>query len=61
MRHWHRLLREAVGAPSLEALRARLDGVLGSLSCWGAALPMAEGWGCVGFVVSSNSSRSMVL
>jgi len=41
MRHWHRLLREAVGAPSLEALRARVDGVLGSLSCWVAALPVA--------------------
>ena len=29
--------REAVGAPSLEALKARLDGALGSLSWWGAA------------------------
>lgn len=27
--------------PSLEVLKARLDGALGSLSCWGAALPMA--------------------
>ena len=38
---------EAVGAPSLEALKARLDGVLGSLSWRGAALPMAgdgAGW-----------------
>jgi len=26
----HRLLREAVEAPSLEALKARLNGVLGS-------------------------------
>ena len=29
--------------PPLQALKARLDGALGSLSWWGAALPMAEG------------------
>ena len=29
--HWHRLPREAVDAPSLEAFKARLDGALGSL------------------------------
>jgi len=32
-----------VGAPSLQALKARWDGALGSLSWWGAALPMAGG------------------
>jgi len=32
VRHWHRLPREAVGAPSLEVLKATLDGALGSLS-----------------------------
>mgnify|MGYP001853111768 CR=1 FL=1 len=31
-RPWCRLTREAVGAPSLEMPKARLDGVLGSLS-----------------------------
>ncbi len=30
VRHWHRLPREAVGAPSLEVFKARLDGTLGS-------------------------------
>ena len=30
VRHWYRLRREAVGAPSLEAFKARLDGALGS-------------------------------
>jgi len=35
------LPREAVGAPSLEALKARLDGALGNLSWWESALPMA--------------------
>ncbi|KFO78597.1 hypothetical protein N303_07713, partial [Cuculus canorus] len=31
VRHWHRLSREAVAAPSLEVFKARLDGALGSL------------------------------
>ena len=36
MRHWHELHREAVDAPSLEVLKARLDGALGSLIWWEA-------------------------
>ena len=32
VRHWQRLPGEAVGAPSLEVLKATLDGALGSLS-----------------------------
>ena len=31
VRHWHRLLREAVAAPSLERFKARLEGALGNL------------------------------
>ena len=31
VRHWHRLPREAVGAPSLEAFKARLDGAVSNL------------------------------
>ncbi|KFP79447.1 hypothetical protein N311_05697, partial [Apaloderma vittatum] len=31
VRHWHRLPREVVEAPSLEAFKARLDGALSSL------------------------------
>ncbi|KFR16293.1 hypothetical protein N306_01991, partial [Opisthocomus hoazin] len=31
VRHWHRLLREAVAAPSLAVFKARLDGALSSL------------------------------
>ena len=31
VRHWNRLPREAVGAPSLEVFEARLDGDLGNL------------------------------
>jgi len=37
------LPREALGAPSLEMLRAGLDGALGSLSWWLAVLPIARG------------------
>jgi len=35
VRPWQRLPKAAVDAPSLEALKARLDGALGSLSWWG--------------------------
>ena len=52
---------EAVGAPSLEVLKASLDGALGSLSWWGAALSMAGGWNWVGFKVLSNPSCSVIL
>ncbi|KFP95231.1 hypothetical protein N329_07654, partial [Haliaeetus albicilla] len=31
VRHWNRLPREAVGAPSLEVFKARLDGALSNL------------------------------
>ncbi|KFV53828.1 hypothetical protein N341_00489, partial [Tyto alba] len=31
VRHWHRLPREAVAAPSLEGFKARLDRVLSNL------------------------------
>ena len=58
--HWHRLPRETVDAPSLEVHKARLDGALGSLSWWGAALPMAGSWGWVGFRVPSNPSHSVI-
>jgi len=38
-----------VDTPSLEVSKARLDGALGSLSWWVAALPTAEGWNWVIF------------
>ncbi|KFV59760.1 hypothetical protein N341_07777, partial [Tyto alba] len=31
VRHWHRLPRAAVAAPSLEGFKARLDGALSNL------------------------------
>ena len=43
VRPWHRLPREAVDAPSLEVLKARPDGDLGSLGWWEGSLSMAGG------------------
>ena len=31
VRHWHRLPRKVVAAPSLEVFKARLDGALSNL------------------------------
>ena len=41
--HWNRLPKEAVDAPSLEALKARLDVALGSLVWWLVTLHIAGG------------------
>ena len=41
--HWHRLPKEVVDAPSLQALKARLAVALGSLVCWLATLHIAGG------------------
>jgi len=43
VRHWDRLPREVVAAPSLAVLKARLDGALSNLVYWKMSLPMA--WG----------------
>ena len=45
VRHWNRLPREFVDAPSLEAFKARLDVALGSLVWWLATLHIAGGVG----------------
>ena len=41
VRHWHRLPRESVDAPSLAVFRARLDGALANLVKWKVSLPVA--------------------
>ena len=38
VKHWNRLPKEVVDAPSLEAFKARLDVALGSLVWWLATL-----------------------
>jgi len=49
------------GCPTLKALKARLDGALGSLIQWVAALPTAGGWNQMVFEVLSNQSHSKIL
>ncbi|PKU40792.1 hypothetical protein llap_8903 [Limosa lapponica baueri] len=39
VRHWNKLPREAVDAPSLEVFKARLDGALSNLVWWKVSLP----------------------
>ena len=43
--------QRSCGAPSLEALKASLDGALGSLSWWGGSPAHGWGWGWLGFEV----------
>jgi len=44
VRHWNRLPREAVAAPSLAVFKARLDWALSNLVWWKMSLTMAGGW-----------------
>jgi len=44
VRPWPRLPREAVAAPSLAVLKARLDGALSTLGCGKGSLLAAGGW-----------------
>jgi len=41
VRHWNRLPREAVDAPSLAVFKARLDGAWSNLVQWKVSLSMA--------------------
>jgi len=43
VRHWSKLPREAVAAPSLEVFKARLDGALSNLVKWKVSLSMSGG------------------
>jgi len=43
VKHWHRLPREAVDAPSLAVFKARLDGALSNVVQWKVSLLMAGG------------------
>jgi len=44
VRYWNRLPREVVDAPSLEVLKARLDGALSDMVKWKVSLPMEGVW-----------------
>ena len=56
-----RLPRKAVDAPSLEVVKASLDGALDSLILWAATLPRAGGWNWMILKVAFNPSQSMVV
>jgi len=45
VKHWHRLPREVVEAPSLETFKARLDGALSNLVLLKMSLPTVGGLG----------------
>jgi len=44
VRHWHRLPREVVDAPFLEAIKASLGGAVSNLVWWKVSLPVAGVW-----------------
>jgi len=61
LRPWPRLPREAVAAPSLVELKARLDGALSTLGWWEGPCSWQEVWNWMIFKDSSNPNHSMIL
>ena len=61
VRPWPRLPREAVAAPSLAVLKARLDGAESTLGWWKGSLLMAGVWNWMIFKVASNPNPSVML
>ena len=58
VRHWNRLSRGIVDAPSLELLKARMDKALGTLV--GGVHAHEWAWNWMVFKVSSNPNFSMI-
>ena len=61
VKHWNRLPKEVVDAPSLKAFEARLDVALGSLVWWLVTLHIAGGWNLMIIVVLFNPVHFMIL
>jgi len=61
VKHWHRLPREVVNAPSLETFKARLDGALSNLIELKMSLLTAGGWARWPLNVVSTPKHSMIL
>ena len=61
VKHWHRLPREAVAAPSLAVFKARLDGALSRLVWWKMSLLMAGGLEPDGPEGPFDPNHSMIL
>jgi len=57
---WPRLPGEAVAAPSLVGLEARLDGALSTLG-WGKMSLLMAGWNKMIFKAPSNPNHAMIL
>jgi len=60
VRHWNRLPSEAVDAPSLEGLKARLDGAVSNLVWREESLPIAGSWNWMILKVPFNPNHSMI-
>ena len=61
VRHWHRLPREVVGAPSLQTPKVRLDGALSTWWSCGFPCSLQGSWTRWPLRVPSNSNKSMTL
>jgi len=61
VRPWPRLPREAVAAPSLAMLKARLDGALSNLGWWKGSQPVAGRWDWMSCKVTSSPNHLMIL
>ena len=61
VRPWNRLPRAAVAAPSLEVLKARLDGAGSNWSSGRCPCPWQASWTRAPLQVSSNPNHSMSL
>ena len=61
VKYWHRLPREAAGAPSLGMFKSRLDRAQGSLIWWVATSPWQGDWNWMTFKVLSSLSHFMIL
>ena len=61
MRYWNRLPKAAVGITSLEVFKIGLDGALGRLGWWVAALAVAGGLDLDDLGVPSNPGHSVIL
>ena len=60
VKHWNRLPREVVDAPSLETFKVRLDGALSNLIELKMSLLMAGGWTRWPLKVPSHPNHSVI-
>jgi len=61
VKHWPRLLREVVDAPSLETFKARLDGTVSNLIRLKLSLLTAGDWARWSLRVPSNPKHSVLI